>query len=397
MLSSCGDTHDRFMSLSPEDVRVVVQREVSRFAEVSLGRKSLSPRDETLLIDGVTRRVAEYGSLQTFLDDPDIEEIWINAPDRVFVASGGVARRVEVRFTEPEIRQIIERMLWQAGRRIDTSHPFADASLPDGSRLHVVIPDATSKHWCVNIRKFSHKVRTLSDLVAAESITRQAAEFLRMSVLAGLNIIVSGSTQAGKTTLLNALLTEARSSERIVTVEETRELDIDAEDIVGLQCRAANLEGNGEISLRRLISEALRMRPTRLVVGEVRGAECLDLLIALNSGLAGACSLHANSAREALTKLTTLPLLAGGNVDPRFVEAAVADCVDVIVHCAIDRHGVRGVSEILCVSARDAVPVPVEIFTRVAGLLEATGEVPADFVKFERSGFNPGDVLRSEA
>lgn len=381
------------MTLSPEDVRSVVEHEVARFAEASLRARSLTVEAESLLVDAITQRVAEYGALQPLLDDPDIEEIWINGPDRIFVACAGVARRLDVSLTESETRQIIERMLWQAGRRIDASTPFADASLPDGSRLHVVIPDATAQHWTVNIRKFSPTVRTLTDLVSSHSLTRRAAEFLRMCVLAGLNIIVSGSTQAGKTTLLNALLTEARSTERLVTVEETRELNIDAEDIVSLQCRAANLEGHGEISLRRLISEALRMRPTRIVVGEVRGAECLDLLIALNSGVAGACSVHANSAREALTKMTTLPLLAGGNVDARFVETAVADCVDVVVHCTIDRHGKRRVSEVLTVSGRESLVDVVAIFRSQGGRLEATASLPADLTKFERAGFNPADVL----
>ena len=160
-----------------------------------------------------------------------------------------------------------------------------------------------------------------------------------MCVLAGQNILVSGATQAGKTTMLNALLSTARIRERIVTVEETFELDLRASDVVAMQCRQPSLEGTGEITLRRLIKESLRMRPDRLVVGEVREAESLDLLIALNSGLPGMCSIHANTARDALAKLCTLPLLAGRNIDSAFVLPTVAGCIDIVVHCELDRHG----------------------------------------------------------
>lgn len=230
-----------------------------------------------------------------------------------------------------------------------------------------------------------------------EALTQQASEFLRMCVLAGLNVIVSGSTQAGKTTLLNALLSAGRVDERIVTVEETRELDIEAQDIVSLQCRAPNLEGAGEVSLRRLISEALRMRPNRLVVGEVRGAESLDMLLALNSGLAGACSVHANSAREALNKLCALPLLAGGNVDGAFVAQTVTACVDVVVHCEIDRSGARRVREIGTVTSNRGLPDVEVIFAAGPDGLLPTGLQPSHLSKFERAGFDPVRLLERVA
>jgi pilus assembly protein CpaF len=190
---------------------------------------------------------------------------------------------------EREVRELVERMLQHSGRRIDLSSPFVDASLPDGSRLHVVIPDVT-RQWSVNIRRFHRGVRSLTALVELGSLSRPAAEFLRMAVLAGANILVSGATHTGKTTLLGALLESVRPGERIVTVEETFELDLDARDVVAMQCRQPSLEGTGEITLRRLVKESLRMRPDRLVVGEVREAESLDLLIALNSGVPGFAS-----------------------------------------------------------------------------------------------------------
>ena len=381
------------MSLTKSEMQHLIVTEVTRYAERSHARGVPDIDDVDAAVRAVADHVAGYGALQPLLDDPEIEEIWINSPDRMFVARNGTAERVDLVLSENEIHRIIERMLWQAGRRLDTSMPFVDASLPDGSRLHVVIPDISHRHWAVNIRKFSRTIRSLTDLVQRDALTRPAAEFLRMCVLAGLNVIVSGSTQAGKTTLLNALLSAGRRGERIVTVEETRELDIDADDLVSLQCRAPNLEGSGEVSLRRLISEALRMRPNRLVVGEVRGAESLDMLIALNSGLAGACSVHANSAREALRKLCALPLLAGGNVDGTFVAQTVTTCVDVVVHCEIDRSGQRRVCEIATVIAGATSPDVELIFAIENDALSPTGMVPSQLAKFERSGFDPVRVL----
>ena len=289
-----------------------VHDEVRRYSERALGGSLPLLADEHQAAKEVVASLTGFGALQPLLDDPGIEEIWINAPTRVFVARNGVPELTNLLLTEREVRDLVERMLQASGRRVDLSSPFVDASLPDGSRLHVVIPDITHKHWAVNVRKFTARIRDLNQLVASGSLTQQAAEFLRMCVLAGQNILVSGATQTGKTTMLNALLSSARQNERIVTVEETFELDLSARDVVAMQCRQASLEGTGEITLRRLIKESLRMRPDRLVVGEVREAESLDLLIALNSGLPGMCSIHANSARDALSKLSTLPLLEIG-------------------------------------------------------------------------------------
>ena len=191
--------------------------------------------------------------------------------------------------------------------------------LPDGSRLHVVIPDITRRHWAVNIRKFVLPAGSLDELVGLGTLTAQAARFLEAAVVAGLNVIVAGGTQAGKTTMLNCLAGAIPGRERVITCEEVFELRLGLPDVVAMQTRQPNLEGTGEIQLRRLVKEALRMRPDRVIVGEVRQEECLDLLIALNSGLPGMCRLHANSAREAIVKLCTLPLLAGENVGHGFV------------------------------------------------------------------------------
>jgi pilus assembly protein CpaF len=258
--------------------------------------------------------VAGFGPIQPLLDDPAIEEIWINAPSEIYVARNGESELTSVSLTEQQVRDLVERMLKSSGRRLDMSSPFVDAALPDGSRLHVVIPDVTRRHWAINVRKFVVKASRLEHLVELGTLTPQAARFLGAAVASGLNILVSGATQAGKTTMLNCLAASIGTRERVITVEEIFELQFPLRDVVGLQCRQANLEGEGEIPLRRLVKEALRMRPDRLVVGEVREAESLDMLIALNSGLPGMCTVHANSAHDAVTKICTLPLLAGQNI-----------------------------------------------------------------------------------
>ena len=340
----------------------------------------------------ITRRVVDavagFGPLQPFLDDPEIEEIWINEPGRVFVARRGRSQLTTLILSSDEVADLVERMLRSSGRRIDLSTPFVDAMLPDGSRLHVVIPQITRTHLAVNIRKFVLSIATLDELVALNSISVQAANFLEASVVAGLNILVSGGTQAGKTTMLNALCAAIPARERTVTVEEVFELQLQLPDVVAMQTRQANLEGTGEIPLRRLVKEALRMRPSRLIVGEVRQAECLDLLIALNSGIPGMCTLHANSAREALLKMCTLPLLAGENVSAAFVVPTVATSVDLVVHLGTDAGGHRRVREIVGVPGRiesDVIEV-ADIFTSRGNQLERAGGFPPHADRYEQAG-----------
>lgn len=369
--------------------------EVQRYSERALGGSVPLLADEVAAAREVVAALVGFGPLQPLLDDPGVEEIWINAPDAVHVAREGRSERVAISLTAAEVRDLVERMLQSTGRRVDLSSPFVDASLPDGSRLHVAIPDITREHWAVNIRKFRAGMRRVEALVERGSLTVEAAAFLHLAVRSGLNIIVSGATQAGKTTLLAALLGSARAEERIVTVEETFEFALGASDWVALQCRQPNLEGTGEVTLRRLVKEALRMRPDRLVVGEVREAESLDLLIALNSGLPGMCSIHANGAREALVKLSTLPLLAGRNIDASFVLPTVASTVDLVVHAELAR-GRRRVTEIIAPTGglrQDGLIEAVDLFTSSGGELRATGEPPPRMVKFERAGADLSRLL----
>jgi pilus assembly protein CpaF len=284
--------------------------------------------------------------------DPTIEEIWINSPQRIFVARKGRSELINLVLTSNEVRELVDRTLIWSGRRLDLSHPFVDARLPDGSRLHVVIPEITSQHWAVNIRKHLLQHLSIEDLAERGVMNTEMAQTLKNSVQAGLNILVSGSTQSGKTTLLNALVTATPIHERVITIEEVFELKPTLPDLVALQTRSENLQGDGAIPLRRLIKEALRMRPSRIVVGEVREAEALDLLIALNSGLPGMGTLHANSARDAITKLQILPLLAGENISHKFIAPTVASALDLVVHMSLSADGVRRIKEIASVTGR---------------------------------------------
>ena len=295
---------------------------------------------------------AVFGQLQEFIEDPEIEEIWINSPTRIFIAKQGSSHLTNLVLTESDIREILERLLIWGGRRLDLSNPFVDARLPDGSRLHAAIPEVTATHWSVNIRKHLMRSSSLEDLVAINSITSDIAALLKHAVDVGSNILVSGGTQAGKTTLLNALASAIPTTQRVITIEEVFELKPNLPDCVALQTRNANLEGNGEISLRKLIKEALRMRPARIIVGEVREAEALDLLLSLNSGLPGMATIHANSARGAVQKLQLLPLLAGDNITQGFINPTIAQTLDLIIQCNLERDGNRRVTEIAALSGR---------------------------------------------
>lgn len=375
-----------------ERVRALATHAVAAHDELSLTGVVVPVADPTVLVDELVARVSGFGALQRYLDDPEVEEIWINDPTRVFVARGGRHELTTTILTSDEVRDLVERMLKQSGRRLDVSSPFVDARLPDGHRLHVVLEGISADFAAVNIRKFLLRSSRLADLVVRGTLTEQAAEFLGGAVAAGLTILVAGGTQAGKTTVLNCLAGAVPGGDRIISAEEVRELRIPHPDWVALECRPAGLEGTGEVTLRDLVRESLRMRPTRVIVGEVRGAEALDLLIALNSGLPGMATLHANSAREALVKLCTLPMLAGENISAGFVIPTVASAVDLVVHLRMEADGTRRVNEIVAVSGRveHGVIETETLFVRRGDALRRTAGMPARIDAFERAGI---DVL----
>jgi pilus assembly protein CpaF len=316
--------------------------------------------------------------------------VWINQPSRVFIARDGRHELTTTILTVDQVRDLVERMLKTSRRRVDLSSPFVDARLPEGHRLHVVLDGISRDFVAVNIRKFVVRATRLSELADLGSLTPQAAQFLEASVVAGLNIVVSGGTQAGKTTMLNCLGSAVPGRERIISVEEVFELKFDHPDWVAMQTRQAGLEGTGEIRLRELVKQALRMRPSRMIIGEVRSEECLDLLLALNAGLPGLATIHANSAREALVKMCTLPLLAGENIGARFVVPTVATCVDLVVHLGIDGEGRRRVREIVGVPGRvEADVIEAEaVFTERDGVLGRAPGMPPHADRYARAGID---------
>ena len=378
-------------------VRTIAEQVVRAHDERSLTGAVTPVPDATGVVGELVARVSGFGALQPYLDDPDVEEIWVNDPSRVFVARAGRHQLTNTILTKDEVLELVERMLKQSGRRLDLSSPFVDARLPGGHRLHVVLEGISSDFAAVNIRKFIVRASRLSELVALGALTDQAGRFLEASVLAGLNIVVAGGTQAGKTTLLNCLAAAIPGGDRIVSAEEVRELRVGHPDWVALETRQAGLEGTGEVTLRDLVRESLRMRPTRVIVGEVRSAEALDLLLALNSGLPGMATLHANSAREALVKLCTLPMLAGENISSRFVVPTVAASVDLIVHLGMGADGVRRVNEIVAVPGRvehDVIETE-PLFVRDAEQLVRTRGMPSRMEAFTRAGIDVLGLLRT--
>lgn len=383
--------------MEPEPTRALIRDVIAAYDEHTLSGSLPLLDDPEQTFQRIVDDLTGFGPLQRFLDDPEVEEIWINSPDKVFISRDGTSELTTLVLSDTDVYELIEKMLRTSGRRVDLSQPFVDASLPDGSRLHVVLPDITRRHPSVNIRKFIKKTRSLDDLVRTGSLTSSAARFLDAAVKAGANIVVSGATQAGKTTMLNALAGSIPARERVISCEEVFELAIPTRDWVPMQCRQASLEGTGEVTLRDLVKEALRMRPTRIVVGEVRQAESFDLLIALNSGLPGMGTIHANSARTAVTKLCTLPLLAGPNIGSEFVTPTVAAALDLVVHLALNADGSRRIVEIAAVPGgmENGVVELESVFHTVNGtLVRGTGFTHLG-ERFSRMGLNIHQILEN--
>jgi pilus assembly protein CpaF len=324
------------------DIQTATQRAIDEVAE-----GSNQVLDELELQELAMRQLTGYGALQPFMDDSEIEEIWINRPNELHYFGAGGYRKVALELPSSELRSICYRLLSHSKRRVDRLTPFVDAAISDGSRLHVVIPEVTQEHWAINIRKFPKANVSLGDLHHLGTIDDLQHRRLKWAMANGESVLIAGATQAGKTTLLSALLRELRDDQRLVSCEDTFEIAVEHPDWVAMQTRPADLEGSNEISLRDLVKQALRMRPARLAIGEVRGAEALDMLVALNSGIPGLCTIHANSASAALQKLLTLPLLAGENITDAFLRPTVKGAFQLVVFCHRDDQGNRRVRELL--------------------------------------------------
>ena len=379
---------------------------VRRFAQTAVrdhDQRSLSGvvrpvEDPDRAVDELVARVAGFGPLQRYLDDPTVEEVWINEPQRVFVARDGRHELTTTILTAAEVRDLVERMLKTSGRRVDVSTPFVDAMLPSGHRLHVVLDGITRGYSAVNVRKFVIKASRLHHLVELGTLTPQAADFLEA---ASSPASTSSSPAAPRRARPRSSTLWAPPSPD-ATGSSPRRRSTSCASIIrtGWRCRPdrPGSEGTGEITLRHLVKESLRMRPSRIIVGEVRAEECLDLLLALNSGLPGMATVHANSAREALVKLCTLPLLAGENISARFVVPTVAASVDLVVHLGFDAGGKRRVREIVAVPGRvEADIIETEpIFITQGGRLTRAQGMPPRLERFEIAGIDIHALLAHE-
>jgi pilus assembly protein CpaF len=347
--------------LEEERVRTLIEDEVAAHE-----RRAVTTNSPLLIdADAVRRRLFDsvfgLGILQPLMLDPRVEEIIVNGPLRVFVIRDGRKQQVSGVYFEndEELRQLVKRVVSSAGRRIDDSSPMVDVRLRDGSRLNAVIAPASTRWTCVTIRKFVLRAQSLEQLVELGALTTSGAQFLDAAVQAGLNILVSGPTGSGKTTLLNALGASILGfDERVVTVEEVPELALDRRlpDCVALQVRCKNIEGAGEITIRDLVRNALRMRPTRIIVGEVRGAEALDMLMAMNTGHEGSLTtIHGNSPRDALDRLATLAMMAGERLGSEELVRMVSRTIDLVVQLrVVPRTGQRRVARIFEVTGLES-------------------------------------------
>ena len=335
-----------FEASNEEQLHALVVAEIG--ALMSANETALSPHERQCLVEEIARDVMGLGPIEQFLADPTVTEVMVNGTSFIYVERMGVIEQTRARFiSEDHLRRVIDRIVSSVGRRIDETSPMVDARLIDGSRVNVIVPPLSLDGSILTIRKFAKDPLTVDDLIAMGTITEQVAAVLAASVEGGMNILISGGTGTGKTTMLNVMSSFVPSVDRIVTIEDAVELQLRQDHVIRLEARAANIEGQGQITIRDLVRNALRMRPDRIIVGEVRGAEALDMLQAMNTGHDGSMStVHANGPRDALARLETMVLMAGFDLPTRAIREQVASALDLVVHVDRFRDGSRRISHV---------------------------------------------------
>jgi pilus assembly protein CpaF len=338
----------------------------------------LSRQERQRLFEQIVAEILGFGPIEPLLADESITEIMVNGPNKIYIERKGKLEKVNLTFeSDDHLMRIIDRIVSPLGRRIDESSPYVDARLPDGSRVNAIIPPLALNGPTLTIRKFSKTPLTIDDLIRFGSVTAEAIEFLKACVIARLNIIVSGGTGSGKTTFLNILSGFIPDDERIITVENAAELQLRQEHVVTLESRPPNIEGKGEVTIRDLVINCLRMRPDRIVVGECRGGEALDMLQAMNTGHDGSLTTaHANSPRDTLSRLETMVLMAGMDLPVRAIREQIASAVDVIIQQQRMQDGSRKIVNV----------------TEVQGM-EGDVIVMSDIFAFEQQGMEAGRVI----
>ena len=363
-----------------------------------------SARDQ--LLRDIMDEILGFGPIQPLLDDPDVSEIMVNGPNKIYIEKKGQLSRSPIKFEDNEhVLRIIDRIILPLGRRVDADSPTVDARLPDGSRVNAVIMPVSIDGPSITIRKFSKEKLTVDQLINFGSLTVTMAEFLRACVVCRLNILISGGTGSGKTTLLNVLSTNIPQEERIVTIEDAAELQLQQEHVVRLETKTPNMDGRGAVTIRDLVRNSLRMRPDRIVVGEVRGGEALDMLQAMNTGHDGSLTtIHANSPRDALSRLETLVMMAGMDLPLKIVRQQISSAVDLIIQQTRLRDGTRLVTAITEVAGMESDTIVltdifrfeqkgVESNGKVIGELKPTGIRPMFYPRLEVAGFKLGSEV----
>ncbi|MGC8855902.1 MAG: CpaF family protein [Anaerolineae bacterium] len=390
---------DPSMDISKTDE---VRRTIQELFEQILSEENivLSRPERARLFEQIAAEILGFGPLQPLLEDDSITEIMVNGAKNIYIERKGKIHRVPITFeNDDHVMRIIERIVAPLGRRIDESSPYVDARLPDGSRVNAVIPPISLVGPVLTIRKFARNPITVEQLVQFGSITPEALQFLKACVEARLNIVISGGTGSGKTTLLNILSSFIPADERIVTIENAAELQLRQEHVVTLESRPPNIEGRGEITIRQLVINALRMRPDRIIVGEIRDEAALDMLQAMNTGHDGSMTtLHSNSPRDTLSRLETMTLMAGMDLPSRAIREQISSAIDLVVHQERMRDGTRKVTHITEVSGMEGdVITMTDLFVfeqtgiengQIIGRLRPTGLRPKFMEKIEAAGIH---------
>jgi pilus assembly protein CpaF len=343
-----------------EDLTDQVYRAVTQ--ELALDRTPLTREERREIVRQLTDDILGYGPIEPLLRDDSVTEVMVNGFDKVYVERNGKLERSDVRFVdESHVMRIIDKIVSQIGRRVDESSPMVDARLPDGSRVNAIIPPLALNGPTLTIRKFSRDPYTINDLITFGTLTARSAQFLAAGVKGKLNVLISGGTGTGKTTTLNAMSAFIPGDERIVTIEDAAELQLQQEHVITLESRPSNIEGSGEIKIRELVRNALRMRPDRIIVGEVRGAETLDMLQAMNTGHEGSLTtIHANSPRDALSRLETLVMTGGVELPHRAIREQIASAFDLLIQIQRLVDGSRRITHITEVLGMEADVVTMQ-------------------------------------